>query len=83
MPSVSFTVRAVLPQDIDALCSLRRLLWQNESDDDHIFAIQQLLAEQHRYATFAVMKRLGIQYRSIKTHYNAPCPVYQAMLNVE
>ncbi len=52
MPSVSFTVRAVLPQDIGAWCSLRRLLWQHVSDDDHILEAQQLLADAHRCATF-------------------------------
>ncbi|KUY56374.1 MULTISPECIES: aminoglycoside 6'-N-acetyltransferase [unclassified Burkholderia] len=52
MPSVSFTVRAVLPHDIGAWCSLRRLLWQHVSDDEHILETQRLLADQHRYATF-------------------------------
>jgi aminoglycoside 6'-N-acetyltransferase I len=52
MPPVSFTVRAVLPEDIGAWCSLRRLLWQHVGDDDHILETQRLLAEQHRHATF-------------------------------
>jgi aminoglycoside 6'-N-acetyltransferase I len=52
MPPVSFTVRPVLPHDIGAWCSLRRLLWQHVSDDDHLLDIQRLLADPHRYATF-------------------------------
>jgi aminoglycoside 6'-N-acetyltransferase I len=52
MPPFTFTVRAASPQDTTEWCSLRRLLWQHVSEDDHIGEIRRLLADPHRYANF-------------------------------
>ncbi|MGF6765967.1 aminoglycoside 6'-N-acetyltransferase I [Paraburkholderia sp. GAS33] len=52
MLSASFIVRAAIPQDAAAWCSLRRVLWQHVSDDDHIREAERLLADGDRFATF-------------------------------
>jgi aminoglycoside 6'-N-acetyltransferase I len=52
MPPFTFTVRAALPGDTAGWSSLRRLLWQHVSEDDHISETQRLLADPHRYANF-------------------------------
>ena len=41
------------------------------------------VANPGNIASIAVMKRLGMRYRGIETHYNAPCAVYQVCLSVE
>jgi RimJ/RimL family protein N-acetyltransferase len=59
MLSASFIVRAVTPQDIAAWCSLRRLLWQHISDDDHFREAERQFADQNRFATFVAFSRKG------------------------
>jgi aminoglycoside 6'-N-acetyltransferase I len=55
MHSSPFTIRAAIPEDAAAWCSLRRLLWPHVSDDDHHREAQRLLADLHRYATFIAL----------------------------
>ena len=41
------------------------------------------VANPENIASIAVMKRLGMRYRGIETHYNVPCVVYQASLSID
>jgi aminoglycoside 6'-N-acetyltransferase I len=52
MPPFTFTVRAASPRDAAGWSSLRSLLWQHVSEDDHNSETQRLLAGPHRYANF-------------------------------
>ncbi|MFL9872117.1 GNAT family N-acetyltransferase [Paraburkholderia megapolitana] len=77
MPHVSFTVRAVLPSDISAWCSLRRLLWQHVSDDDHLLEAQELLTDPHRYVAFIVLSDdnapIGFAEAAVRRDYVNGC----------
>ena len=53
-------------------CSLRRMLWQHVSNDDHLLETQRLLSDQHRYATFIAI-----------SHDNAPVGFAEAALRYD
>lgn len=77
MPPVPFMVRPVSPQDIGAWCSLRRMLWQHVSNDEHLLETQRLLSDQHRYATFIAISHdnspVGFAEATVRHDYVNGC----------
>jgi aminoglycoside 6'-N-acetyltransferase I len=77
MLPVAFTVRPVFPQAIGAWCSLRRMLWQHVSDEDHLLDTQRLLSDQHRFATFIAISPdntpLGFAEAAVRYDYVNGC----------
>jgi RimJ/RimL family protein N-acetyltransferase len=57
--------------------ALRIVAWARELGISQLLAV----ADPANTASTAVMRRLGMQYRGVETHYNVPCATYELTLN--